>query len=145
MTFAIPTYFFLGIMFLTVVIGLFRYVTGTLGPVADPPTITAGTAAVTGVSLFLILHAFSSGTAALTGVEAISNGITAFKHPQPQRWHHPDVDGRYLGHPVPGDHLPGRPDPCRALGGERRSFRNWRGPSITGAACFTWAQLAPPR
>ena len=80
-TFAIPTYFFLGIMFLTVVIGLFRYVTGTLGPVADPPTITAGTAAVTGVSLFLILHAFSSGTAALTGVEAISNGITAFKAP----------------------------------------------------------------
>ena len=34
------------------------------------------------VTLFLILHAFSSGTTALTGVEAISNGITAFKEPR---------------------------------------------------------------
>ena len=34
------------------------------------------------ISLFLILHAFASGTTALTGVEAISNGITAFKEPK---------------------------------------------------------------
>jgi amino acid transporter len=34
------------------------------------------------VTLFLILHAFSSGTTALTGVEAISNGITAFREPR---------------------------------------------------------------
>src|SRR5258706_3864109 len=81
LTFAIPTYFFIGIMFLTVAIGLFRVVTGSLGAVPNPPDITAGTAAVSGVSVFLILHAFSSGTAALTGVEAISNGITAFKPP----------------------------------------------------------------
>jgi len=66
-------------MFLTVGIGLFRYITGSLGIVHDPPPITAGTAAVSAVSIFLILHAFSSGTAALTGIEAISNGITAFK------------------------------------------------------------------
>jgi amino acid transporter len=82
LTFAIPTYFFVVMMFLTVGIGFFRYLTGSLGGVVDPPAINAGTAAVTGVSIFLILHAFSSGTAALTGIEAISNGITAFKEPR---------------------------------------------------------------
>jgi amino acid transporter len=80
--FAIPTYFFVVIMFLTVGLGLLRYVTGGLGLVPNPPPITAGTAAVSVVGLFLLLHAFSSGTAALTGIEAISNGITAFKEPR---------------------------------------------------------------
>jgi len=80
--FAIPTYFFVVIMFITVGIGLVRYVTGGLGLVPNPPPITAGTAAVSAVGLFLLLHAFSSGTAALTGIEAISNGITAFKEPR---------------------------------------------------------------
>src|SRR5438874_1034476 len=50
--FAIPTYFFVVIMFLTVGIGLARYVTGGLGLVPDPPPITAGTAAVSAVGLF---------------------------------------------------------------------------------------------
>ncbi len=79
--FAIPTYFFLVMMFLTVGISIFRYATGTLGLVTAPPPLHAGTVAQT-VTPFLILHAFSSGTAALTGVEAISNGITAFKEPR---------------------------------------------------------------
>lgn len=81
-TFAIPTYFFLGMMALTVGYGLLRYLTGTLGAVVDPPHMHAGTEAVAAITPFLILHAFSSGTAALTGVEAISNGITAFKEPR---------------------------------------------------------------
>ena len=82
LTFAVPTYIFVVLMFMTVGVGLFRFVTGTLGPVVDPPAITAGTAAVSAVTIFLLLHAFSSGTAALTGIEAISNGITAFKEPR---------------------------------------------------------------
>ena len=82
LVFAIPTYFFVIMMFLSVGIGLVRFATGSLGGVVSPPPIAAGTAAVTGVTLFLILHAFSSGTAALTGIEAISNGITAFKEPR---------------------------------------------------------------
>jgi hypothetical protein len=53
-----------------------------LGLVPNPPPITAGTTAVSVIGLFLLLHAFSSGTAALTGIEAISNGITAFKEPR---------------------------------------------------------------
>ena len=47
----------------------------------DPPPLHEG-AHVGGVTLFLLLHAFSSGTTALTGVEAISNGIPAFKEPR---------------------------------------------------------------
>ena len=79
--FAIPTYFFVVMMFLTVGIGMVRYFTGTLGTVVDPPeariTNTLGV-----VTAFLLLHAFANGTTALTGVEAISNGITAFKEPR---------------------------------------------------------------
>jgi amino acid transporter len=77
--FSIPTYFFLGMMFATVGLALFESFRGTLGTVSDPPPAHFGTAPVT---LFLLLHAFSSGTTALTGVEAISNGITAFKEPR---------------------------------------------------------------
>lgn len=79
--FAIPSYFFLVMMFLTVGVGIARYFAGTLGMVADPPPLEM-TESLQAVSLFLILHAFSSGTTALTGVEAISNGITAFREPR---------------------------------------------------------------
>jgi hypothetical protein len=67
-------------MYLTVGVGLMRLVTGNLGTVVDPPLMEIEEVAA--VSLFLILHAFSSGTAALTGIEAISNGVTAFREPR---------------------------------------------------------------
>lgn len=79
-TFAIPTYFFVAILFLTVGTGFYRYMTGSLGAVVNPPPLRAPVMA--SVTLFLILHAFSNGTTAVTGVEAISNGITAFKEPK---------------------------------------------------------------
>jgi amino acid transporter len=78
--FAIPSYFFIGMMYLTMGIGIAQYLMGTLGLVQDPPELYAHT--VQPLSMFLILHAFSSGTSALTGTEAISNGITAFKEPR---------------------------------------------------------------
>src|SRR5215211_4537631 len=80
--FAIPSYFFIVIMFLTIGTGLFRLLTGSLGNVVNPPEMEHFGEAISGVTAFLLLHAFSSGTAALTGVEAISNGITAFKEPR---------------------------------------------------------------
>lgn len=79
--FSIPTYFFLVAMVLTIGVGLAKYFTGTLGVVINPPEI-AVVGVVSVVTPFLLLHAFSSGTAALTGIEAISNGITAFKEPR---------------------------------------------------------------
>ncbi len=80
--FAIPTYFFVILMFITVGIGLFRLLVGnTLGTVVDPPELEM-LHGISAITPFLILHAFASGTTALTGVEAISNGITAFKEPR---------------------------------------------------------------
>ncbi len=78
--FAIPTYFFLAVTVLTIGVGFFKYLTGTLGAVQG--VTPAEVEAARGLTLFLILHAFSSGCTALTGVEAISNGITAFKEPK---------------------------------------------------------------
>jgi amino acid transporter len=79
--FAVPTYFFVMMMFLMVGVGLARYLAGALGTVEDPPHLEVAQLAST-ITPFVLLHAFSSGTAALTGVEAISNGITAFKEPR---------------------------------------------------------------
>jgi amino acid transporter len=79
--FAVPTYFFVAMMFITVGTGLFRYFTGSLGMVVDPPEVQL-VHTVAPITAFLLLHAFANGTTALTGVEAISNGITAFKEPR---------------------------------------------------------------
>ena len=71
------------------------------------------------ISLFLILHAFASGTTALTGVEAISNGITAFRVPRSRNagitliWM-----SSILGRAVSRHHLPVRAGGCRAVGEE---------------------------
>lgn len=78
--FALPTYFFLAMSVLTVGAGLVRYVAGGLGPLPDPPLDAIR--ATQPLTLFLLLRAFSNGTTALTGVECISNGVTAFKEPR---------------------------------------------------------------
>lgn len=78
---AVPSMAFIVIMLITIALGLFKYFTGTLGVVVNPPEIHAHGITAFGLP-FLILHAFSSGTAALTGIEAISNGTTAFKEPR---------------------------------------------------------------
>jgi amino acid transporter len=78
---AVPSLSFVVVMLITLGAGLFKYFSGSLDMVIDPPEIHAhGITSVLGP--LLILHAFSSGTAALTGIEAISNGITAFKEPR---------------------------------------------------------------
>jgi amino acid transporter len=79
--FAIPTYFFVIVMTFTVGLGIFRYLTGSLGMVVDPPHFEAHNV-LSVITPFILLHAFANGTTALTGVEAISNGITAFKEPR---------------------------------------------------------------
>ena len=79
--FAIPTYFFLATTFLMVGLGFLRYITGNLGLVVDPPPMEF-VGVMQPVTLFLILRAFANGTTALTGVECISNGVTAFKEPR---------------------------------------------------------------
>jgi amino acid transporter len=79
--FAIPVYFFVGATLLTVILGFSKYLMGGLGTVINPPELLHNSGIIA-ITPFLILHAFSSGTSALTGIEAISNGITAFKEPR---------------------------------------------------------------
>jgi len=84
--FAIPTYFFLGMMFLTLGAAFVQYFGGSLGLVTVRTDAVHHAEELNGtlqtLSLFLVLRAFSSGCTALTGIEAISNGITAFKEPR---------------------------------------------------------------
>jgi amino acid transporter len=75
--FAVPTYVFIASFGLLLVIGAYRLLTGTLPPAA--PAAVAPTEALT---WFLVLRAFSSGCTAMTGTEAISNGIPAFRAPE---------------------------------------------------------------
>ncbi len=77
--FAIPTYLFLGLALLMVGIGLFHIVTGEAHPMVtpNPDVVTGGE-----LSIFLLLKAFAGGSVALTGVEAIANGVPAFKPPE---------------------------------------------------------------
>ena len=78
--FAGPTYFFIAGILLMLAFGAFRYFTATLQPVPPPEhPLPAGT---TALPLFMLLTAFSNGCTALTGVEAVSNGVPAFRPPE---------------------------------------------------------------
>ena len=75
--FVLPTYFFITMMGVLFLVGIYRYLTGQLHPVATFPHTEA-----VSVGIFVILKAFASGGAAVTGVEAISNGVPAFRQPE---------------------------------------------------------------
>lgn len=82
--FAIPTYAFVIGVLLTISLGLIRYF-GMFGTDPMPPSgeEVAGTASVLSITyLWLLLRAFAGGCTALTGIEAISNGVQAFKPPE---------------------------------------------------------------
>jgi amino acid transporter len=78
--FMIPTYLFVGTLLVMIVAGVIRVVLsgGHPVPVTPVPVPPAATAAV---SIWLLLKVFASGCTALTGVEAVSNGVRAFREP----------------------------------------------------------------
>ncbi|MBA0914715.1 MAG: APC family permease [Nitrospira sp.] len=80
--FAVPTYLFIGGMLLMLAAGTYQLLFGQLTPITPQSMATQTT--VESVSLFLLLRAFSSGCTALTGVEVISNGVPAFRSPEPK-------------------------------------------------------------
>src|ERR1700760_1051644 len=86
-TFAVPTYWFIGMLTLMIVVGLAREVLGNL-PVYDPQhmdgvvPIQQGNGLVMGATILVILRAFANGGSSLTGVEAISNTVNLFREPQ---------------------------------------------------------------
>jgi amino acid transporter len=77
--FMIPTYFFIVMMLLLLGTGIVEALWGELERLPLPNDVAATTGAA---GLFLVLHAFASGGAAVTGVEAISNGVPAFRPPE---------------------------------------------------------------
>jgi amino acid transporter len=79
--FAIPTYLFIVGMLVLIGTGLFQVVTGHAVP-APPPRVTDFPAPLHPLTFFLILRAFAAGCTALTGIEAISDGVPAFKKPE---------------------------------------------------------------
>ncbi len=86
--FAVPTYLFAGSVILMIVVGLIRSVLGNLHPY-DPHTlpgtypIGSGSAGLmTGAMIFILLKAFANGGASLTGIEAVSDAVGAFRPPE---------------------------------------------------------------
>jgi len=82
--FMVPTYLFIFCLLATIAIGLAKTLAagGHPAPVIQPPRLTTATEAV---GIWLLLRAFASGCTAMTGVEAVSNGVMAFKEPS-DKW-----------------------------------------------------------
>jgi amino acid transporter len=86
--FALPTYLFTGSILLMIAVGLIREVLGNLHPqdvhnLHGTYTVGAGTAGLTSIVLiFTLLKSFANGGASLTGIEAVSNAVSAFKPPE---------------------------------------------------------------
>jgi amino acid transporter len=84
--FALPTYLFVGSMFIVFVIGLYRHFSGTL-PLLEtnlPGAVPMGepSGLLTFAAIFILLRAFANGGSSLTGLEAISDGVALFKTPE---------------------------------------------------------------
>ena len=84
---ALPTYLFVASFMLILAIGVCKAAMtgGQPEPVEHPPQLPAATEAV---SIWLLLRSFAAGCTAMTGVEAVSNGVSAFKEPVVKRAHH---------------------------------------------------------
>ena len=86
-TFAVPTYWFIGMLTLMIVVGVAREILGNL-PQYDPQHIDGavpiqqGSGLVMGATILVILRSFANGGSSLTGVEAISNTVNLFRKPE---------------------------------------------------------------
>jgi amino acid transporter len=80
--FAIPTYMFVGMALLVIGMGTLNVITGAAHILPPPPN--ASPVGAEAFTIFLLLKAFAGGSVALTGVEAIANGVPAFKKPEPK-------------------------------------------------------------
>ena len=80
--FAVPTYLFVGLALVIVAIGLVNIIGGTVVPVVPEPDAVPIPSPTETLGMLLLLKAFAGGSVALTGVEAIANGVPAFKPPE---------------------------------------------------------------
>ena len=88
--FAFPTYFFITMMTGTIVVGFSKFLSGSLHHLAQPPVHllvgerlgTGGNGLLMGVAFLTLLRAYANGGSSLTGLEAISDGVSSFKKPE---------------------------------------------------------------
>ena len=85
--FAFPTYFFVGMVSMTIIVGIIREITGglkTYNPehIAGAVPVGHGNGIIMGATVLIVLRAFANGGSSLTGVEAISNTVNAFRKPE---------------------------------------------------------------
>ena len=78
--FSVPTYFFICSILALLGLGVWRYLSGTITPV--PPATALPGDDLSKLSVLMLLTAFSNGCTAMTGVEAVSNGVPAFRPPE---------------------------------------------------------------
>lgn len=81
LAFSLPLYTFIIMLYILIGSSLFRFFTGHYHPL-PPPDYPVTPDPLRLLSIFVILHAFSNGCSAMTGVEAVSNGVSAFKPPE---------------------------------------------------------------
>ena len=88
--FAFPTYFFISMMTLTIIVGAVKYLSGSLHHLVQPATHllvdgrlgTGGHGFLMGVAFLTLLRAYANGGSSLTGLEAISDGVSSFRRPE---------------------------------------------------------------
>ena len=88
--FAFPTYFFITMMTMTILFGVYKFLAGTLHHLAQPPVHllvggrlgTSGHGFLMGVAFLTLLRAYANGGSSLTGLEAISDGVSSFRKPE---------------------------------------------------------------
>jgi amino acid transporter len=144
--FAIPTYFFLVMMLVLLGVGFFRLVSGTLPEHASQFALPETRNFTTFALVFLVLRAFASGGAAVTGVEAISNGVPAFKPPEWRNaitvlmWMGTLLGGMFLGLSILAAHMHVVPDPDEKITVIAQIAKATFGPSGPGPVLFVMLQ-----
>jgi amino acid transporter len=146
--FAVPTYFFILMMALLIGVGISKMVGGTLPANASqfpiPPVKNVAGFAV----IFLILKAFASGGAAVTGVEAISNGVPAFKQPEWKNaittlmWMGTLLGGMFLGLSILAAHMHLAVDPAEKITVLAQAGKAVFGSHGSGTVLFGMLQIA---
>ncbi|HEX2370341.1 MAG TPA: APC family permease [Acidimicrobiia bacterium] len=146
--FALPTYFFLAMMAILLGVSFFRLAVGSL-PESASPFPLPDTRSFAGVALvFLILRAFASGGAAVTGVEAISNGVPAFRPPEWKNaiktlmWMGTLLGTMFLGLSILAARMHIVPDPLEKITVNAQIAKAVFGASTAGTALFVMVQIA---
>ncbi len=141
--FAVPTYFFIAMMGILITVGFQRLFSGNLES-AESFELPAETKALT---WFIVLHAFASGGAAVTGVEAISNGVPAFRSPEWKNarttlmWMGGLLGAMFLGLSLLARHLEVVPDPHETVTVIAQIGRAVFGHGASGDVLFAMLQV----